>query len=331
MRLSKFLYLIVFLFLFGCSVIPQPKDNATVPTSKSTAGLPPTWTPTASSVPSQTPVRAPTQTFTPLPSATSLPPTLTIRPTSNIPTPTFTPTITPTITSGCAVSALEEGIILQQSPFYDPYGLLPTMAPTATYEAVRTYPTYFELTLENESVGWVDYRLITLDIEGPGCDRLPTDTRELAEFPDLCFFTPDGKEVTTYSDSTLSRPLDTISGTGNFVTLLQLEEVYCTVISHAGPSFCVKAADVQLLGNCENVTRSGITTVEDWLWSQPNGEVGKETISFGKDMRIYFQDDPVQGPKPPSTSEEGAWYYVRIGSQKDGAYGWIWSSFFAFR
>ncbi len=220
---------------------------------------------------------------------------------------------------------------MQLAPFFDPYGLLPTMAPTATYQAVRIYPTYYELMLENESVGWVDYRLTTIDYEAAACSGIPSDNRELTAFPGLCFFTPDNKEVTTYSDSTLNTPLGIISGTDNFILMLQLEEIYCTTISHAGPSFCVKADDVRVLGDCGNVTRGGITTAEGWLWSLPNGDLGKETVSFGNEMKIYFQDDPVRGPKPPSTSEEGAWYYVRIGSQKDGTYGWIWSTFFSFR
>jgi len=226
---------------------------------------------------------------------------------------------------------LKDGVILQQSPFYDPYGLLPTMVPTATYEAVSIYPTYYELTLEEAPAGWVDYRLDTVDVKGPDCSELPSDTRNLSEFPNLCFFTPDNKEVTTYNDSTLNQPLGIISGTENYILMLQLQGIYCTTISHAGPSFCVKAGDVRVSGVCQGVTRSGITTTEGWLWSQPNGELGKETVSFGEEMRIFFQDDPVQGPKPPSTSEEGAWYYVRIGSQEGGVYGWMWSSFFTHR
>ena len=330
MHHTKFFLLILSLYLFGCTNALQPTAMEVIPTQRSTSGLPPTWTPTFTLPPSQTPQRTPTQTFTPLPSVTPLPATLVSSPTSNVPTLTVTATLTPTLITGCAVTALEEGVILQVAPFYDPYGLLPTMVPSTIYEAVTYAPTYFELTLDNEPVGWIDNRLTSLKIEGP-CDVLPTDKREWAEFPNQCFFTPDDKEVTTYSDSELTEPLDTISGEASFPLSLQLEEAYCTVVSHAGPSFCVAAQDVRLTGNCEKVTQAGITTEDGWLWSLPDGEMGEEIISFASEMTIYFVDDPISGPKPPSITEEGYWYYVRLGSQKNNSYGWIWSSLFTFR
>ncbi|MFN2149968.1 MAG: hypothetical protein ACK2T5_00130 [Anaerolineales bacterium] len=327
MRATKFLYLIILWFLLACSPISTPETSAP---SQRTPGLPPTWTFTPSLPPSKTPLRTATLTFTPLPSATQLPATLTNSPTSNIPTPSVTSTLTPTITTGCIVSALEDGVILQPSPLFDPYALVPTMVPSTTYQAVSIYPTYYELLLDGEPAGWVDYRLTNIEIEST-CESLPTDTRKIEEFPGLCFFTPDGKEVQTYRDSTLAEPLEIISGTGNYLNLLQLEGVYCTTISQAGPSFCVRADDVRALGACENVTRSGITTTEGWLWSQPDGVAGHESVSFGREMVIYLQDKPVQGPPPPSESGDGSWYYVRIGKQQNGSYGWIWSAYFTFR
>jgi len=328
MRFPKHTYLIVFLFLFGCATPTQTLPTFPPPTQRSVKTLPPTWTLTASVQPSETPVRPATLTFTPLPSVTPQPSTLTPSPTSDHPTPTATATLTPTQITGCLVTALEEGVVMEIAPFYDPHRLRPTMEPVIPYQAVTESPTYWEVMRDGESVGWVDYRLVTIDIQGPECDNLPIDTREFTEFPGLCFFTPDGNEIPTYNDSELNEPRDTISGTGSYVISAQLENAYFTIISHAGPSFYVESSQVRSFGDCDGVPKSATIIADGWLWSQPDGQTGEQIGPLTSGTRVYIQEGPINGPKPPDIEADGAWHLVLVGSREDNLSGWIWSSIF---
>lgn len=330
MRLLKFFYSIVFLFLVGCATPTQPLPTSPPPTQRSAKTLPPTWTLTASVQPSETPVRPATLTFTPLPSVTPQPPTLTPSATSDAPTPTVTNTLTPTQVTGCLVAALEDGIVAEVAPFYDPHRLRPTLEPSVPYQAINKYPTYWEVMQDGEAVGWIDYRLVTIEIQGPDCDKLPQDTREFTEFPGLCFFTPDGNEVPTYKESDLNDPWDTISGTGFYVISAQFENAYFTIISHAGPSFYVESSQVRTFGDCENIPTAATIISDGWLWAQPNGQTGEQIAPLTLDERIYIQEGPAEGPKPPDAEADGDWYLVMVGSRTDGLSGWIWSAHFKF-
>lgn len=325
MRLPKFSYLIVFLFLFACSSTPQPTERPLTPTQRDLVVLPPTWTPTASVVPSQTPIRPPTQTFTPFPSVTPLPATLTSSPTSDVPTLTPTATITPTADTSCYVFALEEGVNIYSAPFIDPYRVLPTMSPTITYQAASIYEPYYELTLNEETIGWVDYRPLTLASQGPGCNFLPIDERELTDFPSLCFFSADG-ELETFTDRALSEPYENITSTVPYVLLVQYSDVFYTSLSEDGPSFFVDADQVSTSGNCDTVPFAGLTIRDGFLWSQPDGEKGEQLEELTRGKRIYIQEGPVKGPNPPSFSGDGSWYFVMVSPQRLGIYGWVWSS-----
>jgi len=153
LRLLKYFYLIVLLFLVGCISTLQKPDAVPSLTQRNQNVLPPTWTLTPSLPPTETPVRSPTLTFTPLPSATSLPPTITTSPTSNVPTSTGTPTKTPKLVTDCYFWAVEEGVEIHSVPFEETFRLLPTMIPSVTYQAITYHPTFFELMLDGESVG----------------------------------------------------------------------------------------------------------------------------------------------------------------------------------
>jgi hypothetical protein len=169
---------------------------------------------------------------------------------------------------------------------------------------------------------------VTIDVQGSDCNKLPDDARDLTDFSGLCFFTPDGNEVITYNDSELSEPWDTISGNGAFVLSAQLENAYFTIIGHAGPSFYVESSQVRTFGDCDNVPVSATIIAEGWLWSKPNGQTGEQIAPLVTNTRIYIQEGPVNGPKPPGIDANGAWYRVMIGSRQDGLSGWIWSTVF---
>jgi len=333
---SKNFCLIIFLFLFGCADTVQQTETLDTLTPPSPVRLPHTWTPTAYLAPSETPIRPATLTFTPLPSVTQLPLTLTASPTSDAPTlevPAIveTPTQTPTLVSDCDFWTLEEGAPINSVPFDETFSLLPTMIPSVTYQAVTHHPTYYELMLDGEPVGWADYRLLSVRSEGPGCSNLPFDEREMTEFRGLCFFTPDNREVEVFSDSALTKYSDTIAGTHPHRILLRYKDVYYSNNGRGTPHIYVDASRVRTFGDCVRIPRAGITTTESGLWSQPTWHLGEQVGALPADTDIAIHEGPVQGPKPPGVSESGYWYLVKVPWYQDGTpYGWIWSSFFKF-
>lgn len=328
----KFIYLIVFLFLFGCSDTPQqPTAALYTPTQRSPVKLPPTWTPTVFLPPSETPIRPATLTFTPLPSVTPLPATITISPTSNVPTLSVTPTIKPTLVSDCDFLALDEGVDLHTVPFDESYNLLPTMIPSVAYQAISYHPPYYELMLDGKSVGWADYRLLSVSSEGSGCSNLPIDNREIYEFSSLCFFTTDNRAVDVYRDKELTVYSETISGTRPHRIVLRYKDVYYSNNGIGTPYNYVDAGQVRIFGACERIPKAGEIITDSILWSQPNGQFGEQVASVPEGSMIAVQEGPVQGPKPPEASELGYWYLVKVPLHQDGTpSGWIWSSFFEF-
>ncbi len=336
MRPSKYFYLIIFLFLFGCTNTVQQTEILDTLTPPSPARLPHTWTPTASLAPSETPIRPATLTFTPLPSVTQLPNTLTARPTSDapaleVPTIIVTPTLTPELVGDCDLWALEEGVPIHSVPFDETYSLLPTMIPSVVYRAITYHSTYYEIMLDGEPLGWVDYRLLSVRSEGSRCSYLPVDDREMTEFPGLCFFTPDNREVDVFRDSALTEYSEMIAGTHPYRILLRYKDVYYSNNGKGTPHYYVDASRVRAFGDCERIPRAGITTNESGVWSQPTWHLGEQVGSLDADTQIAIHQGPVQGPKPPGVSESGYWYLVKVPWHQDGALvGWIWSPFFKF-
>ena len=325
MRKTKYFYLPLLVVLFGCSSTPQPAPTMLAPTPRNTVELPPTWTPTAAIPPSETPLQSPTLTFTPFPSVTPLPPTPTPGPTSDAPTPAATATLTPTIDATCSVSALAKGIRIHLAPFIDPYRVLPTLTPNTTYKATSLHPPYYELAQEGETLGWVDSRQMTLTAQGTGCTQLPTDSRAISDFPDLCIITPDG-EVDTYLDRALVEPIQTITSTISSVALLKYPNVWLASTDESEPKFFIDADQVRQSGACEDVPTTGITTANGWLWSQPDGESGEHLMQLTPGYVVFIQEGPTVGVGPPSASQDGAWYFVLVSPPEVGRAGWVWST-----
>jgi len=327
----KLIYLILCLFLFGCKQTPQQPAALITSTQRSQVKLPPTWTPTVFLQPSETSTRPATLTFTPFPSVTPLPPTLTISPTSDLPTQQETPIVKPTLVRDCNFWTMEEGVSIHSVPFDEPFSLLPTMIPSVTYQATAYHPTYNHLMLNGKSVGWVDYSLISVSSEGPGCSNLPLDDREMVEFSNLCFFTTDNRAVDIYRDKELTVYADTISGTQPHRILLRYEDVYYSNIGMGAPNIYVDASQVRIFGACDRIPKAGEILIDSLLWSQPNGQIGEQVTTLPEGSQIAVQEGPVQGPKPPDASELGYWYLVKgAWDQESTPYGWIWSSFFKF-
>jgi hypothetical protein len=325
MQLHKYFFLTIFLVLYACSHPPVQTPAPPTQSNNRSAKLPPTWTHTPTVNPTQTPVRTPTRTFTPFPSVTPLPATLTSSPTSDGPSLSATPTITPTLDTSCTINALEEGIPIHLAPFIDPYRVLPTLSPETIYQATSIYPPYFEIELDDKLIGWVDSQQRSLEIQGAGCNLLPADTRALAEFPSLCFFTSQGEAI-TYSDRVLTEPYLTITNTESYVLLLKYSDVYYTSAGESGPGFFIRADQVSTYGSCERVPFAGLTVKDTWLWSQPNVEKGQQLEKLRPAQRLFVQEGPIQGGKLPSDSPDGGWYYVLANPHNDGKSGWVWSS-----
>lgn len=204
------------------------------------------------------------------------------------------------------------------------------MIPSVTYQAITYHPTYYELVLDDEVVGWVDYRSQSVWSEGPGCSNLPFDDREWMDFPGTCFFTTDGA-VDVYEDSALIQYYDTFPGGYPHRILLRYKDVYYSNDAMGAPHIFVDASQVQIHGDCESIPRAGRTIADVELWSHPNGQSGHQVNSLATASRISIQEGPVAGPKPPGASESGSWYLVRGQWHKDGTpSGWIWSSYFRF-
>lgn len=323
--------LILFMLLSGCSQTPQQSTTIHTPTQRNSFKLPPTWTPTGFIQPSETSTQPAKLTFTPLPSVTPLPPTLTISPTSDLPTQQVTPTVKPTLVKDCDVWTMEEGVFLHSVPYDEPFSLLPTMIPSTTYKAISYHPTFYQLMLNANSVGWADYRLPTLNSEGPGCSDLPLDNREIYQYSNLCFFTTDNRSVDVYRDQELTVYADTISGTTAHRILLRYEDVYYSNDGVGTPNFFVDASQVRTFGACRSVPKAGEIIAETWLWSQPNAQLSEKVVLMPEGSQIAVQEGPVQGPKPPDASGSGYWYLVMGAWNRDNApHGWIWSSFFDF-
>jgi len=326
MRVNKYTYLLIILLISACSSETAPITTATSAAQRKPVSLPPTWTHTVTSIPSQTPKRTSTQTFTPFPSVTPLPATPTRSPTSDAPTLTATATITPTQDTRCNINTTLDDISILPAPYINPYRVLPTLSPTTTYHAISSRAPYIEVAQEEMPLGWVDSRQRTLKIQGPGCELLPNDTRELSAFPSLCTFIPDG-EIMTYKDRALSEPLQAITSTMRSVLLLKYSDVLYTSTGEPESGIFVSANQVITSGACASVPRAGLTIAETWLWSQPDAENGQQLEKIRPAQRIFIQEGPIMGPSPPSASTEGGWYFVMVGTQYNFQTGWLWSSF----
>lgn len=226
---------------------------------------------------------------------------------------------------------MEEGVYINTVPFDEHFSLLPTMIPSVTYQATAYLPTYNHIMLNGKSVGWVDYRLSTVNSEGPGCSNLPLDNRNISQFSNLCFFTTDNRSVDVFRDKELTVYADTISGIQPHRVLLRYKDVYYSNDGKGTPYIYVDASKVRTYGACERVPQAGETIADIWLWSLPSAQIGEQVALLPEGSQIAIQEGPVQGPKPPGASELGYWYLVKgAWNQDDAPYGWIWSSFFNF-
>jgi hypothetical protein len=198
------------------------------------------------------------------------------------------------------------------------------MSPTITYQATSIYPPYYELALNDEPLGWVDYRQLTLASQGPGCNQLPSDTRNLSDFPGLCTIAPGDLEI--FTDRALQVPYQPITSTQTYVVLLNYAEVILISTGESGSGLFVDAGQVSPSGDCEAVPSTGITTAKGWLWSQPDGENGEAFAPLLPGYWVFIQKGPVEGPGPPSTRQTGAWYFVLVSPPAEGLAGWVWSS-----
>jgi hypothetical protein len=226
------------------------------------------------------------------------------------------------------MTALEEGVVIDQAPWIDLYRILPTMEPNVAYQAVGVHPTYAEIHRDGVPVGWVDYRLLAVDMDGPDCGSLPTDPREITDFPHLCFVIPT-EPMDSYADSSLTEVFHiSVSPPNPYIAIRKTEKSYFTPLSHAGPSFYVDASRVTTMGNCATLPSSAIMTTAGWLWSQPNGESGSHVIPLAEGDIVYIQVSSVDGPPPPESSGPGQWYEALTSRSLGSETGWIWSGIF---
>ncbi len=327
MRLHSKRLTFLFLFLLLSACAQTTEEPTPVIIELQTPVFPPTWTPTP----------RPTQnviTSTPLPEFGIPTPTPTMTSTPPAP-PEGTLPPTPTVNFSrykCTVSTNELGIELYQAPYFSDSRILPTMEPGYAYNAVEDFPTMTRLLQRGETAGWVDYQMIAIHQEGPDCGRLPIYPGDLSDFDDvLCFMVAD-PPAETYMDAGFTVPEGTmitddpayvISGTSN--------SYYGSCVGHAGPCFYVNPADVELVGRCDDLPRSGETITETQLWSDPNPERGSVIHTIPAGEVLLVQAESATGSPPPGGTADGTWLRVKLTGPIPILNGWVWSSFIRYR
>ncbi|MCK4801362.1 MAG: hypothetical protein KAS84_05170 [Anaerolineales bacterium] len=286
--------------------------------------FPPTWTEiplTSTEVPTQTSA----STWTPTPTST---PTPTITPSPN-PTGTQDPLASPTpiynvnYLPDCVYTALEPGVNILPGPFIDPYRVLPTMEPGKSYPAVIDKPTYSLILDDGQPIGWVDYRLLALTMDGKDC-LTRRDEREITEYTSLCFFSPY-EEIEAFSDPESSEFGHTLSPSHSYVLLLKYQATYFSAFGHAGPSFYVNREDVYAHGNCDSIPSAGKTNLETNLYSQPPDQGGIVIAVLPAEQSVYIQTLSQSGQPPPGLEGTGLWLQIKLRSSAGDLIGWSWS------
>lgn len=196
------------------------------------------------------------------------------------------------------------------------------MEPGKPYPAVLTKPTYTLLLEEGHPLGWVDYRLLTLNSDGDDC-LVDQDEREVWDFP-LCFFTPL-KEIDGYADSDFTQALHTLAPPSSFVVLNQSENSYFTAYGSSGPSFVVKKEEVYTHGNCDDIPTLAKASVETSLYSDLPDQGGSVVYSLAVDDSIFTQSQWKNGAPPPGEEGSGYWILARKHSWSEDINGWVWS------
>jgi hypothetical protein len=230
----------------------------------------------------------------------------------------------------CAATTNEEGIELLRAPFVLDYHILPTMEPGYAYQAVEQYPTYVRLMRDGQTAGWVDYRLLALDFEGPDCFYQPYFEGELTAF-ELCFMRADPPVDTYLPGEEDLGPFGSIGPDSAFVLAIKAQEQYSSCMGHAGPCFVVDASAVELYGQCDDLPRSAETIAEAELWSQPDPSLGTPILTLPSGTRVAVQVGSVAGAPPPGAPGEGVWLQVKLTSTYDRASGWLWSTWIEYR
>jgi hypothetical protein len=196
------------------------------------------------------------------------------------------------------------------------------MEPDKPYPAVITKPTYSLLVDNGEPLGWVDYRLIAVSLDGDDC-LTRYDDREVWDFP-LCFFTPLG-EIFGYADSKFEEPMHDLSPSSTLVVLYQSESTIFTAYGSSGPSFVVKRDEVYTHGNCDNIPTLARATSETSLYTEPPGQGGSIVYTLAVDEPIFLQSQQKNGGPPPGASGTGYWILARRHSWAEDINGWVWS------
>ncbi len=323
---SWILAALILIMLTGCAsldLLNPPPTNSPVPTGTKVV-FPPTWTappPSSTSTASITPSLTASPTITPTHTATASP-TASIEPTSVSLKPGPTTDWGAIRLPDCTFTASQPGVRILTAPFIDPYHVLPTMEPGKPYPAVITKPTYSLLLESGEPLGWVDYRLVAVSLEGDDC--LTTyDEREVWDFP-LCFFTPLG-EIFGYADSEFTEATHDLSPSTSLVVLHQRARSYFTSFGSSGPSFVVKKEEVYTHGNCENIPTLAKAIKVTSLYSDLPGQGGKVVYTLAVDEPIFTQSQRKNGSPPPGTQGNGYWILARRHSWSEDINGWVWS------
>ena len=327
--LSIIILLITNLGLAGCAAIEllNPQASYTpIPTGTKVI-FPATWTelpPTNTSTNTPTPANSPTIT----PTDTPTPTTSQIIPSADTdPSPTLNWLKAPL--PDCFYTVSEPGVRILTAPFIDPDRTLPTMEPGKPYLAIVDKPTYSLIIDNGQPLGWVDYRLIALSMEGSDC-LSRQDGREITDFTTLCFFTPF-EETETYFNSDLTEPSGKLIPSSSYVLLRKSTINYYSAVGHAGPSFFVDPETVYTHGNCDNVPSLGEINTETTLYSLPPEESGSVISNLSVGQTILIQTQTKSGNPPPGISITGYWVLVRLPGNYEDINGWIWSEHLTFK
>jgi hypothetical protein len=244
------------------------------------------------------------------------------------------PSTAPKITgSNCTMSTTEEGIELFRVPYFQDRRILPTMEPDYAYTAAETFPTMVRLLRDGETAGWVDYRLTAVSLQGSDC--LETQySGDLTDFMDYLCFVVANPPTDTYMDSEFTEPSGMMisSDPVYVVTVLGKQGPLGSCVGHAGPCFSIDPTTVNLVGNCDDLPRSGQTTSETQLWSQPDGSAGApiHDLAAGQFLAVQYGEDTA-GAAPPGAPTPGKWLHVKLSGFTLPRHGWVWSQFVSYR
>jgi hypothetical protein len=197
------------------------------------------------------------------------------------------------------------------------------MEPGKPYPAVIDKPTYSLILDNSQPIGWVDYRLLALTMDGKDC-LTRRDEREITEYPSLCFFSPYEK-IEAFSEPESSEFSFTLSPSHSYVLLLKYQASYFSAFGHAGPSFYVNREDVYTHGNCDSIPSAGKTNLETNLFSQPPDQGGIVIAVLPAEQSVYIQTESRSGQPPPGVDGTGLWLQIKLRSSDGELIGWSWS------